>query len=318
VDRRRLLVTGSAGHLGEAIVRVFGEDGWEVVGLDRRPSPSTMVVGSVTDGDLLGRCLTGVDAVIHGATLHQPHLRSHHHREFVETNVTATALLLEAAVAAGVRRFVYTSTTSTFGAAMSPPPGAPAVWVTEDLVPVARNVYGVTKKAAEDLCQLAHQDHDLPVVVLRVARFFPEPDEDYRTYADENVKANEFLYRRVDIEDVVAAHRCALERAPSIGFGRFVVSATTPFSPADTADLILDAPAVVRRLFPDQEAEYRRRGWAMFPRIDRVYDNTRARRDLGWAPRHDFRSVLDCLKTDGDPRSALARAVGSKGYHDRG
>jgi UDP-glucose 4-epimerase len=311
-------VTGSAGHLGEAVGRVLGEEEWEVVGLDLRPSPFTTVIGSVADPDVLRRSLVGVDAVIHGATLHQPHLRSHHHREFVETNVTGTTLLLEAAVAAGVRRFVYTSTTSAFGAALLPPPGAPAVWVDEDLVPVARNVYGVTKVAAEDLCRLAHRDHGLPVVVLRVARFFPEPDEEFGAYPDGNVKANEFLYRRVDLEDVVSAHRCALERAPSIGFGRFVVSATTPFSPGDTAALALDAPAVVRRLFPDQEAEYRRRGWSMFPRIDRVYDNARARRVLGWAPRHDFRSVLDSLQADEDPGSALARAVGRKGYHHGG
>jgi hypothetical protein len=54
----------------------------------------------------------------------------------------------------------------------------------------------------------------------------------------------------------------------------------------------------------------------MFPSIGRVYVNARARGDLGWAPRHDFRTVLDALKSGEDPRSPLARAVGMKGYHD--
>ena len=72
---------------------------------------------------------------------------------------------------------------------------------------------------------------------------------------------------------------------------------------------------MVRRLFPDQEAEYARRGWRMFGHIDRVYVNELARAELGWSPAYDFRRVLDLLKAGEDPRSPLARAVGAKGYH---
>jgi hypothetical protein len=53
----------------------------------------------------------------------------------------------------------------------------------------------------------------------------------------------------------------------------------------------------------------------MLPRIDRVYVNERARAELGWEPRHDFRSLIERLRAGEDPRSALARLVGSKGYH---
>jgi len=72
---------------------------------------------------------------------------------------------------------------------------------------------------------------------------------------------------------------------------------------------------VLKRLFPDYEAEYARRGWKMFPGIDRVYVNGRARKELGWQPKYDFRTVLDKLKAGEDFRSPLAMAVGSKGYH---
>ena len=75
------------------------------------------------------------------------------------------------------------------------------------------------------------------------------------------------------------------------------------------------APEVVRRRVPDYEEEYTRRGWRMFPGIDRVYVNERARRELGWRPRYDFRRVLDLLKSGVDIRSSLALVVGSKGYH---
>jgi nucleoside-diphosphate-sugar epimerase len=314
----RILVTGSAGHLGEALVRVLGADGHDVTGLDVLESPRTSVVGSIVDRACVRRAVEGVDAILHAATLHKPHVGSHGRQAFVDTNVTGTLNLLEEAVAAGVGRFVFTSTTSAFGRALAPPPGAPAAWITEDVVPVPRNVYGVTKTMAEDLCELVHRDHGLACVVLRTSRFFPEGDdrdEVRSAYDDANVKANELLYRRVDLDDVVSAHRCALERAAAIGFGRYIVSATTPFTPADLAGLRADAPAVVAAHFPEYEALYARRGWAMFASIERVYVNARARDELGWAPRYDFGHVLERLRAGEDPGSPLARAVGAKGYH---
>lgn len=314
----RILVTGSAGHLGEGLVRTLPEEGHEVIGLDVLASPHTSVVGSIADRDLVRRTLDGVDAVINAATLHKPHVGSHPRGQFVETNINGTLTLLEEAVAASVGRFVFTSTTSAFGRALTPTEGAPAAWITEDVTPVPRNIYGATKCAAEDLCELVHRDERLPVVILRTSRFFPEGDDrdDVRNaYDDLNLKVNELLYRRVDLEDVVSAHRLALERAADIGFGRYIVSATTPFTRDDLADLRDDAPSVVARLFPDYEAVYAARGWRMFGSIERVYVNQRARHELGWEPRYDFRHALDRLAAGEDPRSLLALAVGAKGYH---
>jgi UDP-glucose 4-epimerase len=318
VSSDRILVTGSAGHLGEAIVRVLRDAGRDVAGLDLLASPFTDVTGSIADRDLVRQSLAGVRSVIHTATLHKPHIGSHDRQAFVTTNITGTLVLLEEAVAAGVGSFVFTSTTSAFGRALYPGSGAPAAWITEDVASMPRNIYGATKTAAEDVCELVHRDHGLPVVVLRTSRFFPESDdrdEVRAAFEDANVKANEYLYRRADVEDVVSAHLLALERAPRIGFSKYIVSATTPFHRDDTASLAEDAPSVVRRIFPDQEAEYARRGWTMFPRLDRVYVNDRARAELGWSPRYDFRYVLDRLEAGEDPRSELARAVGAKGYH---
>jgi nucleoside-diphosphate-sugar epimerase len=310
----RVLVTGSAGHLGEALMRVLPD----AVGLDVVESPYTTVVGSVADAACVRRCVEGVDAIVHAATLHKPHIGSHSRREFVDVNVTGTLTLLEAAVAAGVRCFVFTSTTSAFGRALVPPPGAPAAWIDEDVVPVPRNIYGVTKTAAEDLCELAHRDHGLPCLILRTSRFFPEGDDrdDIRaSYDDLNIKVNELLNRRVDLADVVDAHRLALERAPELGFGRYIITATTPFTRDDLAELRTDAPAVVRRLHPEYADVYAARGWRMFPAFERVYDNARARHDLGWAPGYDFASAIERLRSGQEWRSPLALAVGSKGFH---
>jgi UDP-glucose 4-epimerase len=313
-----ILVTGSAGHLGEALMRTLLAAGQQAIGADIKKSAFTHEVGSITDRTFVKTCISSVQAVLHTATLHKPHIATHTRQDFVDTNITGTLNLLEEAAAVGVGAFVFTSTTSVFGRALSPPPGAPAAWITEDVVPVPRNIYGLTKVAAENLCELFHGIRGLPCLILRTSRFFPEPDdreETRQSYDDVNVKMNEFLYRRADIEDVVAAHLLALEKAPALGFGRYIVSATTPFARDDVRELRTHAPRVVSRRVPRYEDVYARRGWSMFPSIDRVYINERARRELGWKPRYDFAHVIDLVSGGKDPRSPLACAVGSKGYH---
>ncbi len=314
----KTLVTGSAGHLGEALVRTLRARGQEVAGLDILKSPFTTHTGSISDRASVKRCMGGVQVVFHAATLHKPHLATHSRQDFVDTNITGTLNLLEEAVTAGVQAFIFTSTTSVFGDALVPSAGAPAAWVTEDVTPVPKNVYGVTKAAAEDLCGLFHKKSGLACIVLRTSRFFPEEDDNKvvrEAYTDDNVKANEYLYRRVEIEDVVSAHLLAAQHAPAVGFRKYIISATTPFLPDDVWDLRANAPLVVRRRVPNYEAEYERRGWKMFPGIERVYVNDRARQELGWQPRYDFNYVLGRLKAGDNLQSPLARIIGSKGYH---
>lgn len=312
----RVLVTGSSGHLGEALMRRLPEAGHDVVGLDLAPSPWTEVVGSIGDRGLVKAAVTGADAVIHAATLHKPHVGTHTRQEFIDTNVTGTLNVLDGAVGAGVDRFVLASSTSVFGRALTPPPGEPVVWVTDELAPVPRNIYGATKKTAEELAELVHRDHGLACVVLRIGRFFPEPDdrpEVAEAYEDANIKVNELLYRRVDLDDVVSAHLAALNRTTEIGFGRYIVAATSPFQQTDLAELRSDAAAVVRRLYPDCDQVYAERGWSLFPTIDRVYVNQAARINLGWAPQYNFASALERLKAGEEPFSELGRTVGTKG-----
>jgi UDP-glucose 4-epimerase len=314
----KVLVTGSSGHLGEALVRTLRDLGYQVAGLDLVESPFTTHVGSISDRSWVRHCLQGVQQVFHAATLHKPHIATHSRQDFIDTNLTGTLNLLEEASATGVEAFIYTSTTSVFGRALVPPPGAPAGWITEEVTPVPRNIYGVTKTAAENLCELFHHNQRLRCVVLRTSRFFPEDDDNRKVreaYADANAKANEYLYRRVDIEDVVSAHLLAAEHAARIGFRKYIISATTPFGPDDLVRLRRDAPALLRERIPEYEAVYQQRGWKMFASIDRVYVNERARSELDWRPRYDFLSILQRLQSGEDPRSPLARRIGSKGYH---
>jgi UDP-glucose 4-epimerase len=313
-----ILVTGSSGHLGEALMRTLRGAGRAAVGLDIVPGPYTDRIGSIADRDCAARCMAGIETVLHAATLHKPHVATHPREAFVETNVLGTLILLEEAARARVRSFVMTSTTSAFGDALKPPPGEPAAWIDESVAPVPKNIYGVTKTAAEDLCQLIRRNEGLACMVLRTSRFFPEEDDDphaREAFADENAKANELLFRRVAIEDVVDAHLLAAERAPAIGFGKYIVSATTPFRREDLGRLRADAPAVVSERAPGWEDEYARRGWRMFASIDRVYDNSLARHELGWRPKWDFQAAIERLGETGDIRGPLAKAIDEKGYH---
>ena len=314
----KILVTGSAGHLGEALMRTLRERGTPAVSVDVLPSPFTDIVGSIADREVVDACMPGVTHVLHAATLHKPHVATHSRQDFVDTNVTGTLNLLEASVANAVRSFIFTSTTSTFGDALTPPAGSPAAWITEDVVPIPKNIYGVTKTAAEDLCRLFHRNQKLPCLVLRTSRFFPEEDdvlERATAYSEDNLKANEFLYRRVDIEDVVNSHFLAMDLAPRLGFDKFIITATTPFRPEDAAALGVDTPAVLAKYYPEFPGLFAKKGWKMLPTLDRVYVNARARERLGWAPKYDFRHVLRCLAAGEDYRSGLAVAVGAKGYH---
>jgi len=314
----QVLVTGSAGHLGEALMRTLRAEHRQAVGVDIRASTFTDRVGSICDRNFIRECMRGTRAVIHAATLHKPHVATHSMQDFVDTNITGTLVLLEEAVAAGVEAFIYASTTSAFGDALTPAAGQPAAWITEDVAPIPKNIYGVTKVAAESLCELFSRRQRLPTLILRISRFFPEDDDNAsirKAYGTANAQANELLHRRADLEDIVSAHLLAMAQAPAIGFRRYIISATTPFRREDLGSIRQSAREVVYRYFPECRELYAARQWTLFPEIDRVYVNDLAVRELGWRPKYDFRHVLECLKAGTDFRSPLAREVGSKGYH---
>lgn len=302
----RILVTGSSGWLCQTLVPRLLRDGHEVVGLDPVPAPTTRIVGSIADRALVRAAIRDyqVEAIIHAGALHKPNIATHAQSDFVAVNVQGTLNLLEESVAPGskVGRFIFTSTTSLmisekiragrWGGASA------AVWITEEMAPLQpRNIYGVTKRSAELLCHMFHQRDGLPILILRTARFFPEEDDMAHAIeqSEPNTKANEFLFRRMTVEDAAEAHVAALRKAPELGFDSFIISAKTPFARADCTALLQDAPAVVARYFPHYRDIYARLGWTMFRSIDRVYDSSRAVERLGFICKTGFREKLEEL-----------------------
>jgi UDP-glucose 4-epimerase len=260
----------------------------DVVGLDRVPSSTAGLVGDVADVSLLRRALRGVDAIVHVAALHAPHVGVVRDDEFERVNVQATRALAGLAADSGVRRFVFTSTTALYGAA-STPHGA-AGWVDEALEPQPLTIYHRTKLAAERVLETASMEGRLAVTVLRMSRCFPEPAPLMAVYR---------LHRGIDARDVAAAHALALERTEP-GFRKLVISGATPFKPEDVHALKRDAPAILERRAPELVEAFARRGWSLPRSIDRVYSPALAMRQLGWIPRYGFREVLKVSESASD------------------
>ena len=278
----RILVTGSSGRIGRAIyVRLSRTH--TVKGLDRSPSSTSDFVGDVADQALLSKALNRMDAVIHTAALHAPHVGLWPDSEFERINVQATRLLAECARQAGVSRFIFTSTTALYGAAATQT--EQAAWVNEALEPQPRTIYHASKIAAEHHLETFSRQTAIPVTVLRMSRCFPEPAPMMAVFR---------LHRGVDARDVADAHALAVESALP-GFRKYIISGATPFHEADASELLSNAPAVLARRAPDLVLAFASRKWPLPTSIDRVYSSELANAELGWMPKYNFMEVLKML-----------------------
>ncbi|KAK3485577.1 uncharacterized protein B0T23DRAFT_327239 [Neurospora hispaniola] len=389
-----VLVTGSSGHLGRALMLSLPSYGYTPTGLDIKPSSTTTFIGSFGDASLLQNLfspswlraqpeissshhpdLQPISHIIHCATLHKPHIESHTKAQFVQTNIADTLTLLEAAAATTtttatsgdpddtncerttIKSFTYISTTSTFGRSLSPLPffvpgvPKPAVHITEQTPCLPKNIYGLTKSSAEDLCYLISSSSSLPVIILKTSRFFPEAEDDAdrrNMLGDENLKLCELAYRRVDIADIVSACVASIRAQQTtstrgtsnkrIGrnFGKYIISSPSPFldlpqedwvrlntlSPADGAGAEKVFAEIAERLCPGIGAVMEQKGWKWLGRVDRVYDSRLAMEEtgnggLGWKPEWTFQRALERIVRGEEWRSGLTGEVGKLGYHDR-
>jgi len=180
----KILVTGCAGFIGSHVVDRLLKEGHEVMGVDDFDifysraqkeknlyqtllHPQFKLVEDNLSTMALVKVLKGTEAVVHLAG--QPGVRgswgTSFHR-YVTNNLQVTQRLLEESKGNKLKRFVYASSSSVYGD-LAPLPGEPVAILNEEMACKPRSPYGVTKLAAENLCQLYHQEYKLPTVSLR-------------------------------------------------------------------------------------------------------------------------------------------------------
>lgn len=281
----RILVTGSAGRVGRAIyIKLMRTH--DVVGIDKTPCSTADYVGDIRDSAMMDGILENIDVIIHTAALHAPHVGLVPDSEFQSINVDATEKLALAGVKAGIKHFIFTSTTALYGYASTPK--SIAGWVDEEVIPQPKSIYHKSKIAAEIKLEEISNLFQLPVTVLQMSRCFPEPADLMAVFR---------LTRGIDARDVANAHLCAVEKRLS-GFNRFIISGATPFHLSDCEALYTDAGAVIKRKYPEIALAFKQRNWQLPQSLDRVYDSLSAREKLGWLPIHGFESVLEMLDTE--------------------
>ena len=167
---RRILVTGGAGYIGSVVVDQLLERGFKVVVLDdlsaghRRAvaREAGFIQGGVGDGELVESLLEreGIEAIIHLAAFALVPESVAQPQKYVTNNVTAARVLLEAAVRAKIRRFVFSSSCAVYGHPATTP-------IREDAPLAPVNPYGETKRDYERLLAEVGPKHGIGVVSLR-------------------------------------------------------------------------------------------------------------------------------------------------------
>lgn len=270
---KKIIVTGSSGKLGKEIIKQLRLQNYEALGLDLIDSNTTDKIIDIRNLNEIEEITKGFDAIIHTAALHGKHTDLHYSRDkFIETNIHGTNNLLLACVTNGIKKFLYTSTTSIYGTAMVNP--NQAVWVDENLVPEPRDIYDITKLTCELLCRDYFEKERIETTVLRVSRFLPE---------DDNTKANHRIYRGLDEEDGAIGHLLALEKKFD-SFQIYNISNESPFKRDDLVDLYKNPKKVMSKYYPNIEKIYSEKNWRFLERIDRVYSIEKAKRELNYNP----------------------------------
>jgi UDP-glucose 4-epimerase len=181
---RRVLVTGGAGTIGQAVVRrLEREAAVEVRVADHRPAPEWMgcerVDGDLRDPDVVRAAVEGCSHVIHLAAI-VGGIANFHKLPFTltEVNNALTAAVIRASVDAAVERFVYVSSSMVFERAFEFP-------TSEEHLrecPAPRSAYGFSKLAGEIYTRAAHDQLGLRYTICRPFNAYgpgelPDPDE---------------------------------------------------------------------------------------------------------------------------------------------
>jgi UDP-glucose 4-epimerase len=283
----RVAVTGGAGFLGQRLGRMLEDEGVSTTLLDIRPSSDGLPIRlvDILDAEALRRVIRGHQVVVHAAALHGIHLRTATEADFMRVNGVGTANVLEAAVACGVGRVVFISSTSVYGIDKNDP-DAPVAFVNEDTALAPRDLNDLCKVTGESLCTLFRHRYGLAAVAIRCGRFFPD------NWLAFNLRK---LAGGVDVEDVAqAVHLAAVAR--DVPSAVYCIAAGTRFGRDDAARLKCSCCEVIEERYPGISRLLEAHGAAVPTVIDRIVDISRARAELGYEPSGTVEAFLEELR----------------------
>lgn len=305
----RIALTGATGYTGGHLLRRLLERGDAVSALARPGRedgalPARWVAGDLTGRAALARLVEGAEAVVHVAAVYRT--AGHPDSYYREVNVEGTRRLLEASAAAGVKRFVHTSTVGVHGHVEHPP--------ADEESPLAPgDVYQQTKAEGEAVARSFHRERGLPVTVLRPGAIYGPRETRllklFRAIARGRyaiVGSGRAFYHPVYVDDLVDGYLLALEHPAAAG-ETFIVAGPRYVSQAELAAVVARAtggrvlpfriPAAPVQLLGDlveavcvplglEPPLHRRRVdfWAK----SRAFSIEKARRVLGYAPKVDL------------------------------
>jgi len=313
----RILVTGGTGFTGKALVKRLLDDGHEVVALDHKERLKTqelrdwgaeVVIGSVTDVDVLRKCTPGVEVIHHlAAAFRELNVVDAYYRE---VNVAGTRNVLQVGHEHGVRKVIYFSTCGVHGNVDHPP-------AREDAPIQPADYYQRTKYEAEPIVA-GYVGKGLECLILRPAAIYGPGDPERFFMIFKRVASGMFpmfgdgktLYHPLYIDNLIDAAVLAMNSSRGDGAAyliadeEYVEIEALVRSVAEALDVELRIPhfpvmplVIAGHIFERICAPFgitppifpRRVDWF---RQNRAFDIGKAKRDLGYAPKVDLQEGL--------------------------
>lgn len=283
----KVLVTGGSGHLGQFVVQDLVDHGYQVVNADRRlpaarsdaaASAAWFIETNLGDVGEVAGALAGCDAVVHLGAIPAPY--RHADEVVFNNNTRATFAVFQAASLLGVKKVVFASSISAYGNAYSPEVTVPLYAPVDEEHPLLNHdAYGLSKEVDERTGLMFHRRTGMSVAAMRFHWVAAPGQALARVLAAaaslSDPHSSRVLWGYIDGRDAASICRLALETA-SIGFEAFNVVA---------ADTLVDLPTeeLLRAYAPAVEIR------APIPGFASPYSTAKAKRLLGWEPKHSWR-----------------------------
>jgi nucleoside-diphosphate-sugar epimerase len=275
-----VVVTGASGKAGRAVVRGLLERDHDVLAVDLVPPLESLTTSLLVDLTQFGQaveCLAGADAVVHLAAIPAGGIRSE--ETTFRTNMLSTYNVFEGARVLGLERVVWASSETILGLPFDreQPAYAP---IDEDHPAYPESSYALSKLLSEELARQLNRWAGTPFVALRFSNIMePNEYERFPSFWDDPQLRRWNLWGYVDVRDVAQSCVRALE-ADLRGAEHFIVAAADTVMNRPSSELMAEVyPAVPFRPTPGEH--------------DSLLSSDRARRVLGYEPKHSWRDHLE-------------------------